>query len=159
MNVEAMQPKGEPAAHLRPDGDDDEAARRQRRRMVEPAKPDSARPLSNPGPITVPVPSHAAWFRLDGVHEIERRALPEFFDGGSQLKTAETYVQMRNFIVQTYREQPALHLSVTECRRNLAVDVAAVMRMHQFLVTAEGFELDPSRPIWKSGAHMDPSTT
>ena len=79
------------------------------------------------------IPSHAAWFSLDGVHDLERRALPEYFSPGSELKTSESYKQARNFIVGTYREQPSLYLSLTECRRHLSLDVAAVMRMHQFL--------------------------
>ena len=102
------------------------------------------------------MPSHAAWFRTDEVHDVERRALPEFFDGTSASKTptrcAElapsrpesaaivcltsakprcSYKQARNFILSTYREQPALYLSFTECRRHIAIDVAAVMRLHQ----------------------------
>ena len=80
-----------------------------------------------------PRPSHSLWFKLDAVDDIERRGLPEFFDGGSSIKTPESYVQMRNFIVNTYREAPHLHLSVTECRRHLAVDVGCVFRLHAFL--------------------------
>ena len=79
------------------------------------------------------IPSHAAWFSLDDVHDLERRALPEYFSPGSELKTSESYKQARNFIVSTYREQPTLYLSLTECRRHLSLDVAAVMRLHQFL--------------------------
>ncbi|KAL1519578.1 hypothetical protein AB1Y20_023116 [Prymnesium parvum] len=95
---------------------------------------DSARVRrSSPVPQQIPMPSHAAWFRLDAVHEIERGALPEFFDGSARLKTEETYVQARNFIVGTYREQPTLPITVTECRRHIALDVGAVMRLHQFL--------------------------
>jgi hypothetical protein len=82
---------------------------------------------------TTTIPSHAAWFSLDDVHDLERRALPEYFSPGSELKTSESYKQARNFIVGTYREQPTLYLSLTECRRHLSLDVAAVMRLHQFL--------------------------
>ena len=93
----------------------------------------TARSSASPVPISIGMPSHAAWLRLDAVHDLERRALPDFFDGSSFLKTPESYVQMRNFVINTYREQPSLPLTVTECRRNLAVDVATVMRLHQFL--------------------------
>jgi hypothetical protein len=75
----------------------------------------------------------AAWFRLDRVDEVERRSLPEFFDARSKTKTPTTYMQMRNQIVQTYREAPGAHLSITECRRHLAADVGSVVRLHQFL--------------------------
>ena len=81
----------------------------------------------------VVVPSTAAWYRDEAVSSIERHSLPEFFDGSSQTKTPETFLHMRNLIVSLYREQPGLHLSVTECRRHLAADVGSVMRLHQFL--------------------------
>jgi SWI/SNF related-matrix-associated actin-dependent regulator of chromatin subfamily C len=78
-------------------------------------------------------PSHAAWYSADKVAEIERRALPEYFDDRSAIKTPASYMQMRNLIINMYHEAPGLHLSVTECRRHLAADAGAVMRLHQFL--------------------------
>ena len=44
----------------------------------------------------------AAWFRLDRVDDVERRSMPEFFDGKSKIKTPAAYTQMRNQIVSTY---------------------------------------------------------
>ena len=79
------------------------------------------------------VPTHSAWFRLDSVDDIEKRALPEFFDGSSSTKTPAAYTHMRNLMVSTFREAPNLHLSATECRRHIAADVGSVMRLHQFL--------------------------
>ena len=83
--------------------------------------------------MAVSIPSHTAWFDDTDVHEIERKALPEWFQPGSLLKTPKTYIQARNFIVNMYREQPSLYLTVTECRRHISVDVSAVMRLHDFL--------------------------
>ena len=88
---------------------------------------------ARPPPPVCFVPTHTSWFRVDAIAELERRALPEFFDGRSSTKTADAYQHARNLIVSLYREQPGLHLSVTECRRHLATDVGAVMRLHQFL--------------------------
>jgi SWI/SNF related-matrix-associated actin-dependent regulator of chromatin subfamily C len=39
----------------------------------------------------------------------------------------------RNFMIDTYRLNPNEYLSVTACRRNLAGDVCAIMRIHAFL--------------------------
>jgi len=39
----------------------------------------------------------------------------------------------RNFMIDTYRLNPNEYLSVTACRRNLAGDVCAIMRVHAFL--------------------------
>lgn len=35
------------------------------------------------------VPAHAAWFDYHRVSDVERRSLPEFFDGRSSTKTPE----------------------------------------------------------------------
>ncbi|KAJ2307765.1 SWI/SNF and RSC complex subunit Ssr2, partial [Coemansia sp. RSA 2705] len=79
------------------------------------------------------VPSYAAWFALGHVHDNERRALPEFFNGRNMSKTPSVYVEYRNFMVNSYRLAPAEYLTVTACRRNLAGDVCAIMRVHAFL--------------------------
>ncbi|KAJ2787202.1 SWI/SNF and RSC complex subunit Ssr2 [Coemansia interrupta] len=79
------------------------------------------------------VPSYAAWFRLSGVHENEKRALPEFFNARNMSKTPTVYREYRNFMVNSYRLNPSEYLTVTACRRNLAGDVCAIMRVHAFL--------------------------
>ena len=35
------------------------------------------------------IPSYAAWFDYNSIHSIERRALPEFFNGKNRSKTPE----------------------------------------------------------------------
>lgn len=35
------------------------------------------------------VPSYSAWFDYNSIHAIERRALPEFFNGKNRSKTPE----------------------------------------------------------------------
>uniref|UniRef100_A0A7N5ZT35 SWI/SNF related, matrix associated, actin dependent regulator of chromatin subfamily c member 2 n=1 Tax=Anabas testudineus TaxID=64144 RepID=A0A7N5ZT35_ANATE len=79
------------------------------------------------------IPSYAAWFDYNCIHEIERRALPEFFNGKNKSKTPEIYLAYRNFMIDTYRLNPQEYLTSTSCRRNLAGDVCAIMRVHAFL--------------------------
>uniref|UniRef100_A0A8C1MEW9 SWI/SNF related, matrix associated, actin dependent regulator of chromatin, subfamily c, member 1a n=1 Tax=Cyprinus carpio TaxID=7962 RepID=A0A8C1MEW9_CYPCA len=79
------------------------------------------------------IPSYAAWFDYNSIHEIERRALPEFFNGKNKSKTPEIYLAYRNFMIDTYRLNPQEYLTSTSCRRNLTGDVCAVMRVHAFL--------------------------
>ncbi|NXE99939.1 SMRC2 protein, partial [Menura novaehollandiae] len=74
------------------------------------------------------IPSYAAWFDYNSVHAIERRALPEFFNGKNKSKTPEIYLAYRNFMIDTYRLNPQEYLTSTACRRNLAGDVCAIMR-------------------------------
>ncbi|KAJ3749312.1 hypothetical protein DFH05DRAFT_1520926 [Lentinula detonsa] len=58
------------------------------------------------------IPSFSAWFDMSKIHPVERRALPEFFNSRNRLTE---------------------YLTLTACRRNLAGDVCAIMRVHAFL--------------------------
>ncbi|KOB77929.1 Uncharacterized protein OBRU01_01454 [Operophtera brumata] len=64
------------------------------------------------------VPSYSAWFDYNSIHTIEKRALPEFFNGKN-----------KNFMIDTYRLNPTEYLTSTASRRNLAGDVCAIMRL------------------------------
>jgi len=79
------------------------------------------------------LPSYSTWFDMHAVHNIERKALPEFFNNRNRSKTPAVYKDYRDFMVNTYRLNPAEYLTVTACRRNLAGDVCAIMRVHAFL--------------------------
>ncbi|CAG0901176.1 unnamed protein product [Cyprideis torosa] len=79
------------------------------------------------------IPSYSAWFDYNAVHTIEKRALPEFFNGRNKSKTPEVFLAYRNFMVDTYRLNPTEYLCITACRRNLVGDVCAIMRVHAFL--------------------------
>ena len=93
------------------------------------------------------IPSYSAWFDYCSIHEIEKRALPEFFNCKNKSKTPEMYLNLtfnltfvkvrtflfryigyRNFMIDTYRLNPGEYLSSTACRRNLPGDVCAIMR-------------------------------
>lgn len=79
------------------------------------------------------IPSYSAWFDYNSIHEVEKRAMPEFFNGRNKSKTPEIYLAYRNFMVDTYRLNPTEYITSTACRRNLAGDVCAIMRVHAFL--------------------------
>lgn len=82
-------------------------------------------------PVTIP--SYASWFDMDSIHNIERVSLPEFFTNNNLSKTPLIYQDYRDFMINTYRLNPKEYLAVTACRRNLAGDVCAIMRVHAFL--------------------------
>ncbi|GBG77115.1 hypothetical protein CBR_g23440 [Chara braunii] len=79
------------------------------------------------------IPSHAGWFVWNKIHPIERRALPEFFNGRSASKTPKIYKEYRDFIISKYRENPYRLLTFTEVRRMLIGDVNAIRRVFEFL--------------------------
>merc|ERR1719347_1616714 len=79
------------------------------------------------------VPSYSSWFDYNSIHSIEKRALPEFFNSKNRSKSPEIFLSYRNFMIDTYRLNPTEYLTSTACRRNLAGDVCAIMRVHAFL--------------------------
>ena len=79
------------------------------------------------------LPSYSTWFDMHTIHAIEKKALAEFFNGRNRSKTPAVYKDYRDFMVNTYRLNPIEYLTVTACRRNLAGDVCAIMRVHSFL--------------------------
>ncbi|KAJ3363705.1 hypothetical protein GGF32_003742 [Allomyces javanicus] len=79
------------------------------------------------------IPSYAAWFDMNAINDVERRALPEFFNGRNKSKSPAVYKEYRDFMVNAYRLNPTEYLTVTACRRNLAGDVCAILRVHAFL--------------------------
>lgn len=79
------------------------------------------------------LPSYSNWFDMHKINALEQKALPEFFNSRNRSKTPAVYKDYRDFMVNTYRLNPAEYLTVTACRRNLAGDVCAIMRVHAFL--------------------------
>ena len=79
------------------------------------------------------LPSYSTWFDMNKINSIERKALPEFFNNRNRSKTPAVYKDYRDFMINTYRLNPIEYLTVTACRRNLAGDVCAIMRVHAFL--------------------------
>jgi SWI/SNF related-matrix-associated actin-dependent regulator of chromatin subfamily C len=81
----------------------------------------------------VVLPSYSTWFDMHTIHDTEKRSLPEFFNSRNRSKTPSVYKDYRDFMINTYRLNPSEYLTVTACRRNLAGDVCAIMRVHAFL--------------------------
>ncbi|KAI9930171.1 hypothetical protein AWENTII_003350 [Aspergillus wentii] len=79
------------------------------------------------------LPSYSTWFDMHTIHPIEKKALAEFFNARNRSKTPAVYKDYRDFMINTYRLSPIEYLTVTACRRNLAGDVCAIMRVHSFL--------------------------
>ncbi|PON77235.1 Otx2 transcription factor [Parasponia andersonii] len=79
------------------------------------------------------IPSHSSWFLWDEIHETERVALKEFFDGSSFSRTPKIYKEYRDFIINKYREEPSRRLTFTEVRKSLVGDVNLLHRVFSFL--------------------------
>ncbi|KAF0685744.1 Aste57867_22352 [Aphanomyces stellatus] len=81
---------------------------------------------------TVVVPSCSRWFSLHSIHPLEKRMLPEFFQD-NRTKTPQVYMTYRNYMVNASRAAPHVYVTATACRRNLAGDACAILRVHEFL--------------------------
>ncbi|RKO92799.1 hypothetical protein BDK51DRAFT_18475 [Blyttiomyces helicus] len=95
------------------------------------------------------IPSYSAWFNIARINDIEKRSLPEFFNSKNRSKTPSIYKDYRDFMINTYRLNPLEYLTVTACRRNLAGDVCAIIRVHGLLEQwgLINYQVDPdSRP-------------
>ncbi|KAI9672513.1 MAG: hypothetical protein M1817_003279 [Caeruleum heppii] len=95
------------------------------------------------------LPSYSTWFDMHIIHNLEKKALPEFFNNRNRSKTPIVYKDYRDFMINTYRLNPTEYLTVTACRRNLAGDVCAIMRVHAFLEQwgLINYQIDPdTRP-------------
>ncbi|CAO1633221.1 unnamed protein product [Jaminaea pallidilutea] len=95
------------------------------------------------------IPSYSTWFSFNTVSPLERRSLPEFFNGRNRSKTPDIYKEYRDFMINTYRLNPREYLTFTACRRNLAGDVCSIMRVHGFLEQwgLINYQIDPdTRP-------------
>ena len=94
----------------------------------------------------VVIPSYSAWFSFEAINEIEKKAFPEFFSGKNRAKTPTIYREYRDFMMNAYRLNPSEYLTVTACRRNLAGDVCAIIRVHAFLEQwgLINYQVDPS---------------
>lgn len=95
------------------------------------------------------IPSFAAWFKFSEIHEIEKRSIPDFFDDSSRFKTPKAYKDARNFMINAYRLSPYEYLTMTAVRRNIAMDVASIVKIHAFLEKwgLINYQIDPrSKP-------------
>lgn len=99
-------------------------------RGIPPAEAVKRLPPQN---FEVIIPSYAAWFDFAKIHDTEKKALPEFFNNRNRSKTPTVYKDYRDFMINTYRLNPMQYLTVTACRRCLAGDVCAIIRVHAFL--------------------------
>lgn len=80
------------------------------------------------------IPTHAGWFSWTNVHTLEKRGLPEFFNGKSPRKTAKVYMNSRNIILNKYRENVKQLITVADVQDLLVgLDEKTISRVLEFL--------------------------
>ncbi|KAI8083041.1 SWIRM domain-containing protein [Halteromyces radiatus] len=69
------------------------------------------------------------WFDMDKVNEMEKLALPEFFDAHEK-----EYIQYRNYMVEQYRSNPSYFVTISACKKAFPnADTVSLVRLHSFL--------------------------
>ena len=96
------------------------------------APPPSARSHLATQTHAIVLPSYSTWFDMHKIHPLEEKSIPEFFNSRNRSKTPAIYKDYRDFMINTYRINPTEYLTFTACRRNLAGDVCAILRVHAF---------------------------
>ncbi|KAL8711982.1 MAG: hypothetical protein Q9220_003678 [cf. Caloplaca sp. 1 TL-2023] len=147
MEEDSQKPSGSPSKEesQQPTGDPSDGQIGQTKSALE----ASARSHLIQQTYSIILPSYSTWFDMHKIHDQERRALPEFFNHRNRSKTEAVYKDYRDFMINTYRLNPAEYLTVTACRRNLAGDVCSIMRVHAFLEQwgLINYQIDPeTRP-------------
>ncbi|XVF08660.1 hypothetical protein REPUB_Repub07fG0021800 [Reevesia pubescens] len=109
--------------------------------------PDSTR-ADEPELDLYTIPSYSSWFVWNDIHEKERQALKEFFEGTSISRTPKIYKEYRDFIINKYREDPSRRLTFTEIRKSLIGDVTLLHKVFLFLETWGLINfVAPARPL------------
>ncbi|XP_052153531.1 SWI/SNF complex subunit SWI3D-like [Oryza glaberrima] len=79
------------------------------------------------------VPSFAGWFSWKEIHQIEKQALPSFFDGKSLRRTPEIYLGIRNFIMKKFHSNPQMHLELKDLTELSDGEMDAQLKVLEFL--------------------------
>lgn len=87
----------------------------------------------------------SSWFSTESIHELERQALPEFFNSRCPSKTPDLYVQIRNIIVGKYLEQGRLGFLFKAVQGLIAGDRNASRRVYDFLLKVDIIRLPEGR--------------
>lgn len=102
-------------------------------------KPEPRWELHRPGPndemVTpedqlTPKPD---WYRKDGVSNIERTILPEWFDGSAPHRTPESYIKARETILVISSTISNRNLTSTLVRRSIVGDAGSLQRLRDFM--------------------------
>ncbi|GMP37974.1 hypothetical protein CsSME_00009418 [Camellia sinensis var. sinensis] len=103
----------------------------------------------------VPIP--AGWFSWTKVHPLEERTLPSFFNGKSKSRTPEIYMEIRNWIMRKFHENPNTQIELKVLSELSVGELDARQEVMEFLdhwglINYHPFpESDPAMPNANGG--------
>jgi hypothetical protein len=88
---------------------------------------------------SAPKKNHPDWYKTDMVSSLERGVLSEWFDGSAKHRTEQSYLEIREKIIEMSITMGSDHfLTGTMIRRTIPGDAGSLLRLHAFL-TSYGF--------------------
>ncbi|KAG2703460.1 hypothetical protein I3760_06G138400 [Carya illinoinensis] len=79
------------------------------------------------------VPSHCGWFSWTKVHSIEELTLPSFFNGKSETRTPDMYIEIRNWIMKKFHFNPNTPIELKDLSELEVGDLDARQEVMEFL--------------------------
>ncbi|XP_062214754.1 SWI/SNF complex subunit SWI3D-like isoform X2 [Phragmites australis] len=79
------------------------------------------------------VPTFAGWFSWKEIHPVEKQTLPSFFNGKSEKRTPEVYLEIRNSIMMKFHANPQLQLESKDLAQLSIGEVDARQEVLEFL--------------------------
>ncbi|KAI4295536.1 hypothetical protein L6164_035575 [Bauhinia variegata] len=79
------------------------------------------------------VPSHCGWFSWTDIHPIEKHTLPSFFNGKTENRTPDTYIEIRNWIMKKFHANPNALIELKDLSELNVADLDARQEVMEFL--------------------------
>ena len=73
------------------------------------------------------------WYKTDGISDLERTVLPEWFNNSASHRTPETYKKSRETILRMSHKMGNRYVTRTMVRRAVPGDAGSLLRLHDFL--------------------------
>ena len=80
-------------------------------------------------------PPKPEWYKKDGINELERTMLPEWFDASSSHRTPESYIKTREKIIEMSEALSNRNVTNAMIRRSILGDAGSLQRLRKFLVS------------------------
>ncbi|KAK7351845.1 hypothetical protein VNO77_11579 [Canavalia gladiata] len=79
------------------------------------------------------VPTHCGWFSWTNIHPIEKQMLPSFFNGKTENRTPDAYMELRNYIMMRFHANPNIQIELKDLSELNVGDLDARKEVIEFL--------------------------
>jgi SWI/SNF related-matrix-associated actin-dependent regulator of chromatin subfamily C len=80
------------------------------------------------------LPPMPEWYKKDGINEIEKTMLPEWFDASSSHRTPQAYIKSREKVIEMSEALSNRNVTNAMIRRSVVGDAGSLQRLRNFLV-------------------------